>query len=46
MVQENDKFELKVSTNVYWVGNIDDRKNTSGGYFFLGKRLIPLKIKN
>lgn len=32
-------LDLKVFTNVDWVGNIDDRKSTSGGAFFLGKRL-------
>ena len=31
---------LKVVTDVDWVGNLDDRKNTSGGAFFLGKRLV------
>ena len=28
-----------------WVGNIDDRKRTSGGAFFLGKRLVTWTIK-
>ena len=35
-------------TNVDWVGSLDDRKSTSGGAFFLGKRLVSLtsKIQN
>ena len=27
-------------TDADWAGNLDDRKNTSGGAFFLGKRLV------
>ena len=27
-------------TNVDWVGNIDDRKSTSGGAFYLGDFLV------
>ena len=33
-------LDLKVFTNVNWVGSLDDRKSTSGGAFFLGKRLV------
>ena len=33
-------FELKIFTNVDWERSIDDRKSTSGGAFFLGKRLV------
>ena len=33
-------LDLKVFTNADWVGNIDDKKSTSGGAFFLGKRLV------
>ena len=33
-------LDLKVLTNVDWAGNLDDRKITSGGAFFLGKRLV------
>ena len=33
-------LDLKVFTDVDWVGNIDDKKSTSGGVFFLGKRLV------
>lgn len=35
--KKSDKFELKVYTYVYWDGNIDDEKSTSGGIFFLGR---------
>ena len=37
---KGDNFELKAFTNVDWVGSIDDRKSTSSGAFFLGKRLV------
>ena len=33
-------LDLKVFTNVDWAGSIDDKKSTSGGAFFLGKRLV------
>ena len=33
-------LDLKVFTDADWAGNIDDRKSTSGGAFFLGKRLV------
>ena len=36
---------MKVFTNANWVGNIDDRKSTSGGAFFLGKRLVSWTSK-
>ena len=31
--------------DAYWTGNIDDRKSTSGGAFFLGKRLVSWTSK-
>ena len=37
--KKNEKFELRAYTDVDWARNIDDRKSTSGGSFFLGKRL-------
>ena len=41
MVQNRRKFGLKkVFTDVDWARSIDDKKNTSGGAFFLGKRLV------
>ena len=40
-----ENIDLKVFTNVDWVGNIDDRKSTSGGAFFLGKRLVSWTSK-
>ena len=33
-------LDLKVFTDADWVGKIDDRKSTSGGAFFLVKRLV------
>ena len=38
-------MDLKVFTYADWVGSIDDRKNTSGGAFFLGKRLVSWTSK-
>ena len=38
--KRSDKFYLNAYTNVNWGGNIDDRKSTSGGALFLGKRLV------
>ena len=36
---------LKVFTDADWAGNIDDRKSTSGGAFFLGKKLVSWTSK-
>ena len=38
--KKNEKFELRAYTDTNWLGNIDDRKRTSRGSFFLGKRLV------
>ena len=38
--KKNKIFELRAYTNAHWAGNIDDRKSTSGGAFFLGRRLV------
>ena len=38
-------LDLKVFTDVDWVGNLDDIKNKSGGAFFLGKRLVSWTSK-
>ena len=38
-------LDLKVFTDVDWAGNINDRKSTSGGAFFLGKRLVSWTSK-
>ena len=38
--KRSEKFELRAYTDADWGGNIDDRKSTSGGALFLGKRLI------
>ena len=31
---------LHAYTNAVWVGNVDDRKSTSGGEFYMGSRLV------
>ncbi|GLJ08830.1 hypothetical protein SUGI_0096780 [Cryptomeria japonica] len=38
--QKGNVFDLKFYIDADWVGNIDDRKSTSGGAFFLGERLV------
>ena len=38
-------LDLKVFVDADWAGNIDDRKSTSGGTFFLGKRLVSWTSK-
>ena len=38
--KRSDKFELNAYIDTDWGGNIDDRKSTSGGALFLGKRLV------
>ena len=38
-------LDVKVLTDANWAGSIDDRKNTSGGTFFLGKRLVSWTSK-
>ena len=43
--KKNEKFELRAYTNADWARNIDDRKNTSGGAFFLGRRLVTWTSK-
>ena len=43
--KKNEKFKLKAYTNANWVGSLDDRKNTSGGAFFLGERLVSWTSK-
>ena len=39
-------LDLKLFTDVDWERNLDDRKGTSGGAFFLGKRLVSWTSKN
>ena len=43
--KKNERFELGAYTDVDWARNIDDRKSTSGGAFFLGKRLVTWTSK-
>ena len=38
--KKNEKIELRAYTNVDWARNIDGKKSTSSGEFFLGKRLV------
>ena len=38
-------IDLNVFIDADWVGNIDDKKITSGGEFFLGKRLVSWTSK-
>lgn len=40
LYKKRNDFDLKVYTDADWAGNIDDRKSTSGGDFFLGERLV------
>ena len=43
--KRTEKFYLKAYTDADWGGNIDDRKSTSGGALFLGKRLVTWTSK-
>ena len=38
-------MDLKVFTDANWARSLDDRKRTSGGAFFLGKRLVSWTSK-
>jgi hypothetical protein len=42
---KDKKFNLIAYTDADWGGNIDDRKSTSGGAFFLGKSLVAWSSK-
>lgn len=41
----NDDFMLCSYTDADWAGDVDDRKSTSGGAFFLGKKLVSWASK-
>ena len=43
--KKGGNFESKAFTNVDWKGSINDRKSTSGGAFFLGKKLVSRTSK-
>ena len=43
--KRTEKFELNSYTNADWGGNVDDKKSTSGGALFLGRRLVTWAIK-
>ena len=38
--KRSEKFELNAYIDADWGGNIDDKKSTSGGALFLGRRLV------
>ena len=40
VIKKWGNLDLNLFTNVDWAGSIDDKKSTSGGAFFLGKRLV------
>ena len=41
----NENFELRAYTDADQARNIDDKKSTSGGAFFLGRRLVTWTSK-
>ena len=43
--KKNEKFELRAYTDANWAGNIDDKKSTSRGAFFLGRRVATWTSK-
>ena len=43
--KRSEKFELNAYTNADWGGNIDEKKSTSGGALFLGRRLVTWTSK-
>ena len=43
--KRSENFELNAYTDANWEGNIDDKKNTSGGALFLGSRLVTWTSK-
>ena len=43
--RRTEKNELNAYTNADWGGNIDDKKSTSRGALFLGRRLVTWNSK-
>ena len=43
--KKGGNLDMKEFTGANWLGSADDRKNTSGGVFFLGRRFISWLIK-
>ena len=43
--KRNKKIELRTYNDADWGGNIDERKSTSGGALFLGRRLVTWTSK-
>jgi len=39
--KKGGNLDLKAFPHADLAGSVDDRKSTSGGAFFLGKRLVP-----
>ena len=39
-IKKGGNLDLKEFIDVDWSGSVDDRKSTSGGALFLGKRLV------
>ena len=44
-IRKMKKIELRAYIDVDWARNIDDKKSTSGGEFFFGKRLVSWTSK-
>ena len=45
MVSKDSNAYLAGYSDADWAGNVDDRKSTSGGYFYLGNNLVSLMSK-
>ena len=43
--QLGGNLDLNIFTDVDWAKNLDDKRSTSGGAFFLGKRLVSWTSK-
>ena len=43
--KKNENFEMNAYTGANWGGNIANKKSTSGGAIFLGKRLVTWTSK-
>ena len=43
--KRSENFELNAYTNADWGDNIDEKKSTSGGALFLGRRLVTWTSK-
>ena len=43
--KKGGNLDLKVFIDANWARSVDDKKRTSGGAFFLGKRLVSWTSK-